>query len=83
MRRFLKVSAIVIGLLILAAVIAFITTASMGRRKFERTVDVKVVPVAFVKDPAAIKLGKYLFESRGCSECHGSDGRGLVYIDTP
>jgi mono/diheme cytochrome c family protein len=29
-----------------------------------------------------LKLGKYLFESRGCAECHGDDGRGIAFIDS-
>jgi mono/diheme cytochrome c family protein len=41
-----------------------------------------VVPVPYAKAPAALKLGKYLFESRGCSECHGDDGRGIAFIVT-
>ncbi len=40
-----------------------------------------MVPVPYAKDAAAVRHGKYLFESRGCSECHGSDGRGIVFID--
>jgi mono/diheme cytochrome c family protein len=30
-----------------------------------------------------LRLGKYLFESRGCGECHAMDGRGKVLIDDP
>ena len=35
------------------------------------------------KDRNALRQGKYLFETRGCSECHGTDGRGLAFIDVP
>jgi mono/diheme cytochrome c family protein len=82
-KRLLKVSAIVIGLLVVAAGIAFAVAIHMGNRKFEHTYEIKVVPVAFVKDAASLKQGKYLFESRGCAECHGADGRGIVFLDTP
>ncbi|MBC8021644.1 MAG: c-type cytochrome [Burkholderiales bacterium] len=55
----------------------------MGERKLHRKLEVRVVPVPYTKDRNALKQGKYLFESRGCAECHGSDGRGLVFVDSP
>ena len=55
----------------------------MGERKLARNVEVRVVPVAYTKERAALQQGMYLFETRGCSECHGSDGRGLAFIDKP
>jgi cytochrome c553 len=57
--------------------------AWLGDRKAAHTVDVRVVPVPFAKDAASVKLGRYLFESRGCAQCHAADGHGLVVIDDP
>lgn len=53
----------------------------LGERKLARTVDIRVVPVPFAKDPASLGLGKYLYDSRGCAECHGPGGQGLAFID--
>src|SRR5258706_6919099 len=74
-----------IAVLALLIVIAALVGGAlwMGQRKLERQVDVRVVPVAYVRDRAALQQGKYLFETRGCAECHGSDGRGLAFIDKP
>jgi mono/diheme cytochrome c family protein len=83
MKKFLKAAAVVLVILAVAAGAAFYGAAWLGERKLARTVDIRVVPVPYVKDAASLKLGKYLFESRGCSQCHGADGRGLVHIDTP
>jgi hypothetical protein len=83
LKRLLKVSAIVVGLLVLLAAIAVAIAVAMGNRKAERILEIKVVPVPFAREPAALKLGKYLFETRGCAECHGADGRGIVYLDSP
>lgn len=83
MRKALKIGAVAIALLLFAAGAAFVGAAWLGERKLQRTLAIRVVPVAYVKDRAALKLGKSLFESRGCGECHGDDGRGLVFIDTP
>lgn len=63
------------------ALAAFSVAAWMGERKLARTVEVRVVPVAFVKDAASVRLGKYLFETRGCAHCHGADGRGAVVFE--
>jgi len=83
LKRLLKVSAIALGILALAAAAALAIAVTLGTRKAERTLEIKVVPVPFTSDPAALKLGKYLYETRGCAECHGSDGRGIVFLDTP
>jgi mono/diheme cytochrome c family protein len=83
MKRLLRIIAIALAFVAFAAACAFFGAAWMGERKLARTVDIRVVPVPYAKDAAALKLGKYLFESRGCSECHGADGRGIAFIDSP
>ena len=67
----------------LLAVLVLLALAVMllSQRKVERRLDIKVAPVAYVDTAEAIARGKYLFESRGCAECHGSDGAGRVFID--
>ena len=81
MKKFFKIAAVVLATLAVVAALAFFGAAWLGERKLARTVDVRVVPVPYAKDAAALKLGKYLFQSRGCSECHGDDGRGIAFID--
>lgn len=75
----------VIGTAVVALLVgaAFGGAVWLGERKMQRSVDVRVVPVPFTREPAALRQGKYLFESRGCGECHGMDGRGKVMIDAP
>ena len=82
MRRTIGIAAIVVASLVVVAGAAFAACIWLGDRKFERNVEVRVVPVAYTRDAAALKLGKYLYESRGCSECHGSDGRGVVVAES-
>jgi len=65
------------------ATAAFLAATWLGERKMARTVEVKVVPVPFASDAATLKRGRYLFESRGCAECHAADGHGLAFIDDP
>jgi cytochrome c553 len=67
------IAALLIGLVFYAQ------NAAVERAK--RRIDVKVSPVAFVDDAAAFERGKYLYESRGCAECHGLDGAGRTLVD--
>ncbi|HXZ48042.1 MAG TPA: cytochrome c [Usitatibacter sp.] len=83
MRRALKWIVVAIAVLALVLAAAFAGAVWMGERKMQRMVDAKVVPVPFAKDAAAIRRGKYLFETRGCAQCHGADGGGRVHIDDP
>jgi mono/diheme cytochrome c family protein len=53
----------------------------MAERKMVRKVDVQVKPVAYSNEAQAIERGKYLFESRGCAECHGANGGGREFVN--
>ena len=46
-----------------------------------RTMQVTVQPVAYVDDDSARLRGKYLYESRGCADCHGLDGGGRTLVN--
>jgi mono/diheme cytochrome c family protein len=73
-----------IAFLVLAVALALAAGAiavALGERKLARSVEVRVVPVPYATGAAAMKLGKYLFDSRGCAECHGADGAGRVLIE--
>jgi mono/diheme cytochrome c family protein len=37
--------------------------------------------VTYSEDTAVLDRGKYLFESRGCADCHGMNGGGHVFVD--
>ncbi|HYF60428.1 MAG TPA: cytochrome c, partial [Burkholderiaceae bacterium] len=54
---------------------------AMASWKMGRTVNVEGVAVKLPQDAAAIDRGRYLFESRGCADCHGVDGAGRVFHD--
>jgi mono/diheme cytochrome c family protein len=83
LKKILKRAGIALVIVLVVAGAAFAGAAWLGERKLGRSVEIRVVPVPYTKDRAALKLGKYLFESRGCGECHGDDGRGIAFIDSP
>jgi len=80
-KKALMAAGLVAAVLAVAAAAGLAGAAWLGERRLARTVDVRVVPVAYARDAAAIRLGKHVFESRGCAECHGSDGRGIGVVD--
>jgi mono/diheme cytochrome c family protein len=53
----------------------------LAERKMARKVEVAVKPVAYTTEAQALARGKYLFESRGCVDCHGANGAGRVFVD--
>lgn len=56
---------------------------AIANHRMHRHVDVRVQPVALPTDTAAIERGRYLYASRGCADCHGADGGGRRFLDTP
>jgi mono/diheme cytochrome c family protein len=83
LKRAFRIAGVLLVLLAALGAGVFAAMVSLGERKLARTVDIRVVPVPFAKDAASLKLGKYLYESRGCAECHGAEGQGLAFIDEP
>ena len=55
--------------------------AYLGDRKSMRRIDVAVAPVAIPADAASVERGRYLYATRGCTDCHGTDGAGRAFID--
>jgi mono/diheme cytochrome c family protein len=83
MRKALRMVMFIVVALVLVAAIVALSAGPMSERKRARVLDIKVEPVAFVTDDAAVKRGEYLYESRGCMECHGADGAGREVINDP
>src|SRR5687768_15549239 len=81
-REMMKTVAKIIAALAGLAVLAVGGALWRGDQKVDRRVDIRVVPVAYAQPtPQVLQHGRYLFESRGCGECHGMDGAGRVMIE--
>jgi len=81
MKRGIRIALVSIVLIAALAGAAFAAAVWLGDRKAARQVFIKVVPVPFATGAATLRQGRYLFETRGCGECHGPDGAGRVMID--
>ena len=70
----------VVGLVALAAA-SLVVAAKVGDRKAQRRVEVALQSLPLRSDAAGIERGRYLFLSRGCTECHGVDGAGKDVVN--
>jgi cytochrome c553 len=71
---------------IVAALVVVVLAAGfagwqMAASKMARRVEVPARPVAYASDAPSLERGKYLFESRGCVDCHGAQGGGRMFVD--
>jgi mono/diheme cytochrome c family protein len=82
MMKWLKVFGIVALSLVGLGATAVGTGSLLADRKMQRTVAVPARTVTLVEDEKVVAHGRYLFESRGCTECHGKDGAGRKFIDS-
>jgi mono/diheme cytochrome c family protein len=81
MRKVLKISAWIIGGVAVLVGAAALYAQFGAERRMNRIVAVTPSPVAILTDPAALARGKYLYDSRGCMDCHARDGAGRTFID--
>jgi len=83
MRKALKIVAFLLAALVIIAGALGLAVAPLSERKRTRVIEFPVAPVAYTSDAAAISRGRYLFNSRGCMECHGADGGGREIYNDP
>lgn len=83
MKRLFKWAAIAVAAVVVLGGAFAVAAQLLAERKRNRVVALEVAPVAYARDAAAIERGRYLFASRGCADCHGADGAGRVFIDSP
>ena len=81
MNKWVKWTLAAVGGIGIAAVAAGAAGWQMAANKMARTLDVSARPVAYVEDVQSLDRGKYLFESRGCADCHGASGGGRLFLD--
>lgn len=80
MKPWIKWAALAVGGVAVLAVAAGVAGYQLAERKMARHVEVNPKPVAYVDDAASLARGKYLFESRGCVDCHGANGGGRTFV---
>ena len=81
MRKVLKWAGLTLGGVVLAVTLLLAVAWVHSERALARHYAVQDPPLALPTDPAALEHGKHLFETRGCSDCHGPQGEGRLVMD--
>ena len=81
MRKPLKIGLISLATLAVSVVLASVVVSWLADRKMHRRVALPPLQVTFAATDGQLERGEYLFNTRGCMECHGVDGGGAVVID--
>jgi mono/diheme cytochrome c family protein len=81
MKRWITWTASGIVLLIAAAAATLAYGLRQAEHKRERVITLAPYPITYVSDAPALARGRYLFETRGCSECHGMQGTGRSFVN--
>ena len=80
MKRWIKWTSGTVVVLALAAVGAAVVGQQMAERKRQRVISVPVTAVPYAEGAQVLARGKYLYESRGCVDCHGLQGAGRTFL---
>jgi len=81
MRTWLKRTGLALLALLVLVLAALFVAKAMGERKRVRVIAVPVAPVPPATSAADVAQGRYLYTTRGCTDCHGASGTGKTVID--
>lgn len=81
MRRWITWGVAGVAALVVTAAIAVAVGTQLADKKRNRQVSVNVQPVILPTDDASLARGRYLYLSRGCTDCHGTSGGGREFIN--
>jgi mono/diheme cytochrome c family protein len=81
MKRWIKRSLLIAAALAAGGAATLAYAVRHADSKMNRVLDIPRHAIALRDDPGAVSRGRYLYESRGCAECHGADGAGRRFID--
>jgi len=81
LRKPFKIALVSLATLAVSIVVAVVVVSWLADRKMHRLVTLPPLQVTFASTDGQLDHGQYLFNTRGCMECHGADGGGHVVID--
>jgi mono/diheme cytochrome c family protein len=61
-------------------VVTTVVGKALGERKMARNIALQVAPLSVAPAPGRIEHGRYLYNTRGCAECHGASGAGKLFV---
>lgn len=81
MKRWVKWTVGTVAAVAGVVLVAGIAGWQMAQSKMARKLDLTPYPIAYSEDPQVLARGKYLYESRGCVDCHGANGGGRLFVE--
>lgn len=81
MKKWIKWIAITVAALVALAGAGLVAGTQLAERKMQRKLDVQVAAVPVRTDAEALAHGRYFYLSRGCTDCHGTNGAGRVFVN--
>jgi mono/diheme cytochrome c family protein len=81
MKRPIKLAVASLAVLVVVTAAAAGVVSKLADRKLHRIVQLPPLQVTFAAVDGQLEHGEYLFKTRGCMECHGAEGAGLLLID--
>ena len=81
MKKFLKITGLIIGSLLGLILVAYLFIYLSMRHRINRQYSFAKESITIIHDSAAIANGKHLMDIRGCNDCHGAHLEGKVLID--
>ncbi len=83
LKKILKVTGIVAGVIVVIAAGYYTKVYISTEKRMHTKYDVQVQAIHIDTDSAAISHGARLANVKGCTECHGADLGGKVFVDDP
>jgi mono/diheme cytochrome c family protein len=80
MSKWVRRTSVALLALALLGVVTTVVGKAMGERKMARNIVLQVAPLSVAPDAGRIEHGRYLYNTRGCAECHGADGAGKPFV---
>jgi mono/diheme cytochrome c family protein len=80
MSKWVKRTSILLATLALLGIVTTVVGKSLGERKMARNIVLSVPALEVTADAAHIERGRYLFNTRGCADCHGANGAGKTVL---
>ncbi|HET7273984.1 MAG TPA: cytochrome c [Longimicrobiaceae bacterium] len=81
MKRAARWTALVVGSLIGIILLALGLVYGLSEYHIRKSYDIQPTAIAFRSDAAAIGRGRHIATTRGCTDCHGKDMSGALFID--
>lgn len=82
-RKILKGIAIFIGVVVVLAVGFYTKVYFSTQSRMNHTFKITPQKISVSTDSAVLALGKHFVETKGCTDCHGPDLGGKVFVDDP